>query len=67
MNSLVYESSDRSMFNIIEQCLKDNGIPCMITGAADVGIYRGAGQLVKIFVSQENEEAARDIIRQLTN
>lgn len=63
MDSIVFESTDRTFLLIIEQALADNGIPCTVIGAADVGLMNS--RLVRISVPNQFRTEALDIVRQI--
>jgi hypothetical protein len=65
MDSVVYESNDRTFLFIIEQALADNGIPCTVIGGADIGMM--SFRLVRICVPNQYLTEARDIVRQIVN
>ena len=64
MDTIVYESRDTTILSMIEEALKDNGIPCRIIGGADVGL--ASSHLVRVSVSDKFKEEASDIVKQIT-
>lgn len=66
MDVIVFESADRLFLGIIEQALTDNGIPYLVTGAADVGLAT-VGITILVKVPEQHAEMARDIVLQLTS
>ena len=63
MDAIVFESSDRTFFLIIEQALADNGIPCTVTGGADVGLMNSVR--ARICVPDQYRSEALEIVRQI--
>lgn len=64
MNVIIYHAGNSSLLPMIEQVLKDNGIPYTVTGASDIGIGL---QDIEVKVSEENAEIALDLVKQILN
>ena len=61
---LVYESNDLVFLHIIEQALKDNGIPCSVIGA---NVALGCVHITRIYVDQEFYEQAKIIVEKISD
>ena len=63
---VIYESNDTVLASLVEQALKDNGIPFSVTGKADVGLGVTSSE-IKISVDQKFVEEAKKIIEQINS
>ena len=62
METVIFESTNRTILPLIEQALTDSKIPYLVTGASDIGII---DHVVKIRVPNEFSEKAKEIVNQI--